>query len=122
MFSNITTVYPKLQKYATDKEFSRNVWVSRCSLVVTTSDDNTSDEGGFKQCADKASEVISLAFSGRMCKSTNLILYSWEVSVNNKEFLCITHTVEHNYISPSSTVGVQLHVSALYVGHLQIVI
>jgi len=41
--------------------------------------------------------------------------------------LCITHTVEHNYISPSSTVGirlhwVQLHVSALYVGNLQIVI
>jgi hypothetical protein len=40
----------------------------------------------------------------------------------NKEFLCITHTVEHNYISPSSTVGMQLHVSALYVGHLQVVI
>jgi len=32
-------------------------------------------------------------------------------------FLCITHTVERNYISPSSTVGIQLHVSALYVGH-----
>ena len=42
--------------------------------------------------------------------------------INNKEFLCITHTVEHNYISPSSTVGIQLHVSALYVGHLQVVI
>jgi len=40
----------------------------------------------------------------------------------NKEFLCITHTVEHNYISPSNTVGVQLHVSTLYVGHLQAVI
>ena len=39
----------------------------------------------------------------------------------NKEFLCITHTVEHNYISPSSTVGIQLHVSALYVGLLQVV-
>ena len=39
----------------------------------------------------------------------------------NTEFLCITHTVEHNYISPSSTVGIQLHVSALYFGHLQIV-
>jgi len=24
---------------------------------------------------------------------------------NNEEFLCITHTVEHIYISPSSTVG-----------------
>jgi len=36
-----------------------------------------------------------------------------------KIFLCVTHTVEHNYVSPSSTVGIQLHVSALYVGHLQ---
>jgi len=36
--------------------------------------------------------------------------------------LIFTHTVEHNYISPSSTVGIQLHVSALYVGHLQVVI
>ena len=41
---------------------------------------------------------------------------------NNKELLCITHTVEHNYISASSTVGIQLHDSALYVGHLQVVI
>ena len=40
----------------------------------------------------------------------------------NKEFLYIAHTVEHNYISPSSTVGIQLHVSAVYVGHLQVVI
>ena len=39
-----------------------------------------------------------------------------------KNFLCITHRVEHNYISPSSTVGIQLHVSALYVGHYQVVI
>jgi len=29
-------------------------------------------------------------------------------------------TIEHNYISLSSTVGIQLHVSALYVGHLQV--
>ena len=40
---------------------------------------------------------------------------------SNNEFLCITHTVEHNYISPSNTVGIQLHVSALHVGHLQVV-
>ena len=40
---------------------------------------------------------------------------------NNKEFLCITHTVQHNYISPNSTVGLQLHVSVLYVGHLHVV-
>ena len=44
------------------------------------------------------------------------------VSVTDKEYLCITHTVEHNYISRSSAVGIQLHVSALYVGHLQVVI
>ena len=37
-------------------------------------------------------------------------------------FLCITHTVEHKYISPSSRVGIQLHVSALYMGYLQVVI
>jgi len=41
---------------------------------------------------------------------------------NKKEFLCITHTVKHNYISPSSTVGIQLRVSALYVDHRQVVI
>ena len=39
-----------------------------------------------------------------------------------KNFSCIALTVEHNYISSSSTVGIQLHVSALYVGHLQVVI
>jgi len=36
--------------------------------------------------------------------------------------LCITLTVEHNYISSSSTVGIQLFVLALYVGHRQVVI
>ena len=40
------------------------------------------------------------------------------VGSTTTEFLCITRTVEHNYISPSSTVGIQLHVSALDVGHL----
>ena len=37
---------------------------------------------------------------------------------NNKEFLCITRTVKHNYILPVSTVIIQLHVSVLYVDHL----
>jgi len=37
-----------------------------------------------------------------------------------KKFVYYTHTVENNYISPGSTVGIQLHVSALYVGHLQV--
>jgi hypothetical protein len=36
--------------------------------------------------------------------------------------LCFTRTVEHNYILPSNTVRIKLHVSALYVGHLQVVI
>jgi hypothetical protein len=51
-----------------------------------------------------------------------LVDFVWNVLSDNKEFLYITHTVEHNYISPNSTVGIQLHVSAIYVGHLQVVI
>ena len=39
-----------------------------------------------------------------------------------KNFRVLHNTVEHNYISPSSTVGIQLNVSAVYVGHLQVVI
>ena len=42
--------------------------------------------------------------------------------VGSKRILCIARTVENNYILPSSTVGIQLHVSALYVDHLQVVI
>ena len=60
-----------------------------------------------------------------LCKETGLrekfLVVNGMIAVT-KNFLCITHTVEHNYISPSSTVGTQLHVSALYVGHLQVVI
>jgi len=47
---------------------------------------------------------------------------SFTQSSITKNLLCITHTVEQNYISPSSTVRIQLHVLALYVGHLQVVI
>jgi hypothetical protein len=50
-----------------------------------TSDDNASDEDDVKQCADKVSEVISLAFGGRLCKTTNLILDSREVSVKTTQ-------------------------------------
>jgi len=39
-----------------------------------------------------------------------------------KNFFVLHNTVEHNHIASSSTVGIQLHVSALYVGHLQVVI
>jgi len=57
-----------------------------------------------------------MTYTTAVCASSPLCWFS------NKEFLCITHTFEHNYISPSSTVGTQPHVSALYVGHLQVVI
>jgi len=39
-----------------------------------------------------------------------------------KNFCVLHNEVEHNYISSSITLGLQLHVSALYVGHLQVVI
>ena len=39
---------------------------------------------------------------------------------SNKEFMCITRTVKHNYILLSSTVRIQLHISVLYVDHLQV--
>ena len=35
-----------------------------------------------------------------------------------KNFCVLHNTVEHNYTSTSSALGLQLHVSALYVGHL----
>jgi len=38
-----------------------------------------------------------------------------------KNFCVLHNTVEHNYISPSITPGLQLHVSALYVDHLLVV-
>ena len=57
---------------------------------------------------------------GEVCVLRYGVKLSQSSITNN--FLCITHTVEHNYISPNSTVGIQLHVSALYVGHLQVVI
>ena len=35
----------------------------------------------------------------------HITLYINILCIITKELLCITHTVEHNYISPSSTVG-----------------
>ena len=40
--------------------------------------------------------------------------------VSEQRNLCITRTVKHNYNSSISTVRIQLHVSVLYVGHLQV--
>ena len=62
---------------------------------------------------------------------TNILFWSYlaqlfleweEFHTNNIFFVCVTHTVEHNYISPSSTVDIQLHVSALHIDHFQVVI
>ena len=54
----------------------------------------------------------SFLLSSKVILNTPLVFF-WGASsplrwFNNKEFLCITHTVEHNCISPSSTVGIQL--------------
>ena len=38
-----------------------------------------------------------------------------------KNFCVLHNEFEHNYISSSITLGLELHVSALYVGHLQVV-
>ena len=38
-----------------------------------------------------------------------------------KNFCVLHNEVEHNYISSSITLGLQLRVLALYVGHLQVV-
>ena len=42
------------------------------------------------------------------------------VGSTTKNFCVLHNRVKHNYISSSSTLGLQLHVSALYVGHLQV--
>ena len=48
------------------------------------------------------------------------VVYFLMLPFLNKEFLCITRTVKHNCILPISTARIQLHVSVLYVDHLQV--
>ena len=51
-----------------------------------------------------------------ICNTYTNILTKDLININtNKEFLCITRTVKHNYILLISTVRIQLHVSVLYV-------
>ena len=50
-------------------------------------------------------------------------IFTVSVTLKNKfklRILCITRTVKHNYNSPISTVRIQLHVLAIYVGHIQV--
>ena len=49
-----------------------------------------------------------------------VFMITFRKDIYNTAIFCITRTVEHNYIS-LSTVGIHLHVSALQVGHLQVV-
>ena len=74
-------------------------------------------------CADVGVRRVEMKLSVELFFFFNFeVRHPRYVGSVTKNFLFITHTVEHNYISPSSTVGIQLHVSALYVGHLQVVI
>ena len=66
--------------------------------------------------------LLKILFHPNNTFITSFLILSKQVYVNKEFFSCITLTVEHNYISSSSTVGIQLHVLALYVGHLQVVI
>ena len=66
--------------------------------------------------------MISAAYDWMNCWNQVFCRGAARQNAVTENFLCIAHTVEHNYISSSSTVGIQLHVSALYVGHLQVVI
>ena len=81
--------------------------------------------GVWKVRIDELSVTVcqSLLSSFRLPVMLMVFIFSVFINSNNKDFfLCITHTVEHNYMSHSSAVGIQLHVSALYVGHLQVLI
>ena len=46
---------------------------------------------------------------------------SVECNWQQRIFCVLNNEVEHNYIFSSITLGLQLHVSALYVGHIQVV-
>jgi len=54
--------------------------------------------------------------------SPGAAIFSLHTLTSTIKNFCVLHsTVEHNYISSSSTLGLKLHVSVLYVGHLQVV-
>jgi hypothetical protein len=74
---------------------------------VATSYDTAFDDVDFKQCANKVLEFISLTFGGRMSKATNLILKSWEVSVNTTLCKSRLHP-EHKYTTMCQTKAVSV--------------
>ena len=78
-----------------------------------------------KQRYNITSQELWQEEGGRVLGNLTVFWLSMEILKHcaeiTKIFLCITHIAKHNYISPSSTVGI-LHVSALHVGHLQVVI
>ena len=76
------------------------------------------DDGCFtaETCSRDVIDVSSLC----LCTYVVLSCVIPVVLVQKQRILCITRTVEHNYNSPIITVRIQLHVSVLYVGHLQV--
>jgi len=59
------------------------------------------------------------AFKGlKRCTNNSEVRHPRCVGSITKNFCVLHNEVEHNYILSSITVGLQLHVSALYVGHL----
>ena len=57
-------------------------------------------------------------FKGSIFGDEKGLILLYKGKFDNKEFLCSTHTVEHNCISPSSTVGIQLHFSPVLLGEI----
>ena len=68
-------------------------------------------------CLHPATGVCVIVHSSRWHGDSPVPLSCWS---DNKGFLCITRTVKHNYILLISIVRIQLHVSALCVGYLQV--
>ena len=56
---------------------------------------------------------------GTSHRVSDLIIFQHDETYSQR-ILCIKRTVKNNYNSSISTVRIQLHVSALYVGHLQV--
>ena len=105
----------------TDRTERRSVHITRYVRVLSPQVQTQTSKLGLTYAACTLSTASFMKMTAVYSRHS-VFQYLVINSVYNKEFLCITHTVEHNYISPSSTVGIQLHVSALYVGHLQVVL
>ena len=71
--------------------------------------------GGINYSRELAELVHGLALTDTWLGNPTHKFYN-----HKQRILCITRTVKHNHILPISTVGIQLHVSVLYVDHFQV--